>query len=225
MKLLTVSQSCILKKGASIKNFVYKPQISHLNLDKIFLVYDKLDIKPKNNIVMVQDLGKMHYSFYDDGKYIGYAFFGESDITLAKEGMVPKDWFISTTDVDINGNYPVKPSIYINELVIDDRVGLSGDYQQRKSGKKYGTMCFQKILEWAENHGFGSRISLSPGKNNSDIAPNRLYAKLGFEMAPAIIKMIEEVKYKYEQIDGRWVSKGQEVFLTNPDVLINYPLK
>lgn len=80
-------------------------------------------------------------------------------------------------------------------------------------------MCIQKITEWARNTGFGERVSLSPGKNYSDIAPNRLYAKLGFEMAPAIIKMVEKVKYKYEQIDGRWVSKGQEVFLTNPDVL------
>ena len=97
-------------------------------------------------------------------------------------------------------------------------------------------MSLQKILEWAKNHGYGTRLSLAPGKTHSDIEPNKFYTKVGFEMSPNDIKMIEALESKYEKeacyfnrrknekIDGRWVSRGQTLFLTHPEILENYPL-
>ena len=97
-------------------------------------------------------------------------------------------------------------------------------------------MCLQKILQWAREHGYDSRLSLVPGKTHSDIAPHKFYAKIGFEMAPNDIERVERIEAKYEKepcpfvrcknekVDGRWVSRGAEVFLTHPEVLENYPL-
>lgn len=190
-----------------------------------------------NNVVMKKDDNYCHYSFYDNGRKIGYAIFDKSDIEKTCKGLVPEDWFVEGAEPIEGQLYPLKPHIYINELVMYDRVGLEGEYSQRLTGKKYGTMCLQKILEWSERYGFGSRISLTPGKTHSDIEPNKFYAKVGFEMSPTDIKNVEklEARYssepslynrsKYEKINGRWVAKAQVLFLTHPEVLREYHLK
>lgn len=219
----------------SIK-YAMKPQSIDFNPAKLTCAFDKLKTKSKNNIVMKQDIGKCHYSFFEGDKNIGYAVFAEALSKEAKTGDRPQDWYVANSQENIEGKKELKPNLYIDEIVIDDRVGLTGEYAQRKNGKKYGTMCLQKILEWAKIHGFGSRISLVPGKTHSDIAPHKFYAKIGFEMSPTDIKNVEkwEEKYstgpiyfnrkRYEKIDDRWVSRGQEIYLTHPEILENYPL-
>lgn len=112
----------------------------------------------------------------------------------------------------------------------------------------------QKILEYAEKNGYGTRISLGPAKYDSNIHPGKFYAKIGFEPSPIDIKYAQThnatVLYEhqfamdnpdlpeymlnrllknqpYEQVDGRFVSRynfAGEVFLTHPEVLRNYPL-
>lgn len=178
--------------------------------------------KAINNIIMTQDF-RHHFSFFDDGVQIGYAKFDRSDKVASLKGLVPDDWFVEGGIPDARGNYPLKPSVFINELVMDDKVGLTGEYSVRANQKKYGVMCMQRILEWAEEHGFGHRISLCPGKTHSDINPAPFYAKIGFDVAPEISEMLGRVS-SAKQIDGRYVSRGQEVFLTNPDVLKKYSL-
>lgn len=231
MKIVPIIQTLPQKVS-----YVRKPQRIALNSMGITCAFDKLIIRAKNNIVMKQDVGKCHYSFFEGDKNIGYAVFEESFITKAREGDKPLDWYISCDRKTNDDSYNLKPSIYVDEFVIEDRIGLTGDYSQRKSGKKYGTMCLQKILEWAKEHGYGSRISLTPGKTHSDIAPHKFYAKIGFEMSPNDIKNVEkwEEKYstepiyykrkRYEKVDDRWVSRGQELYLTHPEILENYPL-
>ena len=158
MKIVSVLQTFPQKVS-----YVRNPQRIVLNPTGITCAFDKLKIRAKNNIVMKQDMGKCHYSFFDGDKNIGYAVFEESFITKAREGDKPFDWYISGDRKTADDSYNLRPGIYIDELVIEDRVGLTGDYSQRKSGKKYGTMCLQKILKWAKEHGYGSRISLTPG--------------------------------------------------------------
>ena len=84
-------------------------------------------------------------------------------------------------------------------------------------------MCMQKILEWAQENGFGHRISLCPGITHSDIHPAPFYAKIGFDVAPEVKRLLE-VKVDVKKINGRYLSRGQEVFLVEPEVLRNYPL-
>lgn len=222
------------------KEYVYKPKAINKSIDfmkiKLATEVDSFSRKAVNNIKMVADDKFLHYTFYEDGNEIGYAVFDDSRVSATCRGLVPDDWFVEN-EVAVDGEMlPLQPFLYINELVINDRVGLEGEYSQRKSGKKYGTMCFQKILEWAENHGFGTRLSLTPGKTYSDIEPNKFYTKIGFEMAPASVKLVEELEEKYgressfyprkryEKIDGRWVAKTQTLFLTHPEILKNYKL-
>lgn len=115
-------------------------------------------------------------------------------------------------------------------------------------------MCMQKILEYAEKNGYGTRISLGPAKYDSNINPGKFYAKIGFEPSPIDIKYAQThnatVLYEHQfaqenpylpeeildsllnrktfaQIDGRFVtdeSHGYQVFLTHPEVLRNYQL-
>ena len=85
-------------------------------------------------------------------------------------------------------------------------------------------MCMQRILEWAQEHGFGHRISLCPGKTHSDINPAPFYAKIGFDVAPEIADIMSTISCA-KQIDGRYISRGQEVFLVEPEVLKSYPLE
>ena len=219
---------------------LYKPKVTSEPIDfmkiKFIPAADSFSRKVANNIKMVSVDKFLHYTFYENGNEIGYAIFDDSCVSATCKGLVPDDWFVEN-EVAVDGEmFPLQPYLYINELVINDRVGLEGEYSQRKSGKKYGTMCFQKILEWAEKHGFGTRLSLTPGKTYSDIEPNKFYTKIGFEMAPASVKLIEEqeerygrepsfsLRKRYEKIDGRWVAKTQTLFLTHPEILKNYKL-
>ena len=124
------------------------------------------------------------------------------------------------------------------------------EYKQRASGKKYGVMCMQKILEYAEKNGYGTRIYLGPAKHGSNIHPGKFYAKIGFEPGPSDIEWAQKcnkrIKYAeehpelpeeirkslldtpyHEHIDGRFVateSFAGTVYLTHPEVLRNYPL-
>lgn len=112
----------------------------------------------------------------------------------------------------------------------------------------------QKILEYAEKNGYGTRISLGPAKYDSNINPGKFYAKIGFEPDPINISYMEECNARalreqkfaqenpdlpeeilnsllnrktFAQIDGRFVtdeSHGYQVFLTHPEVLRNYQL-
>ena len=176
----------------------------------------------KNNIIMKPD-GLSHFTFFDGEQKIGYAIFGKSDKDSAKIVSVPDDWFVKGGKPDERGNYPLKPNVYISEFVMDDKVGSTGEYKPRLSKKKYGVMCMQKILDWAEEHGFAHRISLTPGKTHSDVNPAIFYAKIGFDVSPEIAGLLKAME-RFPQIDGRYISKGQEVFLVEPDVLKNYPL-
>ena len=191
-----------------------KPRVSDVNFT---------GRKAINNIIMKQDY-KNHFSFFDGDIEVGYASFCESDKVSALKGFAPRDWFVEGGVSDIRGNYPLKPSVYVTEFVMDDKIGLTGYYQVRASKKKYGVMCMQKILEWAQEHGFEHRISLCPGKTHSDINPAPFYAKIGFDVSPEIADIMSTISCA-KQIDGRYISRGQEVFLVEPEVLKSYPLE
>ena len=64
------------------------------NPSELHLDINKLPLALKNNITMVQDIGKMHYSFYDGEQKIGYAVFGENSQNEATKGAVPESWII-----------------------------------------------------------------------------------------------------------------------------------
>lgn len=231
MKVFVIPQNFILKNGANVQ----KLGVLDVNPAQITLLADRLSSKVKNNIIMKEDKEKLCYTFYDGDVNIGHAFFADAFIEKATPGSAPEDWFIKSLKSNDAEKRYLKPYLFVDELVIEDRVRLKGEYTQRKSGKKYGTMCLQKILQWAKEHGYGSRISLIPAKTHSDIAPNKFYAKIGFEMSPRNISRFDEIEKKkkeaspavackLEKIDGRWVSRGQELFLTHPEILENYPL-
>jgi hypothetical protein len=178
---------------------------------------------PINNIVMKKAYMR-HYDFFEGSSKIGSIVIDDAPKDFARLESVPQDWFIVGGNPNERGLYPVKPNVFLSDFVIEDRIGLTGDYQKRKSGKKYGVMCFQKILEWAQENGFGHRISLCPGKTHSDINPAPFYAKIGFDVAPEIEKILS-VKPDAPKINGRYLSRGQEVFLVEPEVLKAYPLE
>ena len=96
-------------------------------------------------------------------------------------------------------------------------------------------MCMQRILEYAEQNGYGSRISLDAEKWGSNIHPGKFYAKIGFGPGPNGVEratktneryykgikyvkehpdLPEEIKMEYldrhfcEQIDGRFIADG-----------------
>ncbi len=177
---------------------------------------------PINNVVMKKTYMR-HYDFFDGNTKIGSIVIDDAPKGAARLESIPQDWFVMGGKPDERGLYPIKPNVFLSDFVIEDRIGLSGDYQKRKSGKKYGVMCMQKILEWAQENGFGHRISLCPGITHSDIHPAPFYAKIGFDVAPEVKRLLE-VKVDVKKINGRYLSRGQEVFLVEPEVLRNYPL-
>ena len=216
-------RSVIVNMISAVSMYNYQPKSRFVHVKPRVSDVNFIGRKAINNIIMKQDY-KNHFSFFDGDIEVGYASFCESDKVSALKGFAPSDWFVEGGVSDIRGNYPLKPSVYVTEFVMDDKIGLTGDYQKRKSGKKYGVMCFQKILEWAQENGFGHRISLCPGKTHSDINPAPFYAKIGFDVAPEIEKILS-VKPDAPKINGRYLSRGQEVFLVEPEVLKAYPLE
>ena len=178
---------------------------------------------PINNVVMKKTYMR-HYDFFDGNTKIGSIVIDDTPKDFARLESVPQDWFVVGGKPNERGFYPIKPNIFLSDLIIEDRMGLTGEYPHRKSGKKYGVMCMQKILDWAQENGFGHRISLCPGKTHSDIHPAPFYAKIGFDVAPEVKKILG-VKPDAPKINGRHLSRGQEVFLVEPNVLKNYPLE
>lgn len=213
----------------------------------------QISYKPLNTITMKQlPYGK--FEFYDGEKFIGGTQMGRALYKSAPLGDLPESWYIPNGVPNEANMLPINPILYITEFVIKDKEGLFKEYQKRIEGKKYGVMCMQKILEYAEQNGYGTRVSLTPSRHYSNIHPGRFYAQIGFEPGPNDIthaqksneeyyrgveyvkehpNLPEEIKKDflnktvYEQIDGRFVSMEgfcREIYLTHPEVLRNYPL-
>ena len=176
-----------------------------------------------NNIVMKKAYMR-HYDFFEGNTKIGSVVLDSSDKDCAMLGNAPADWFVKDSKPNERGLFPLKPNLYVSDFVMEDKIGLTGDYQRRKSGKKYGVMCMQKILEWAQENGFGNRITLCPGKTHSDINPAPFYAKIGFDVSPYVASLLKS-KDNAQMVAGRYVSRGQDVFLVEPEVLKSYPLE
>lgn len=194
---------------------------------------DNLTILTKNTLTMKPSASPMHkaFCFYDGEKYIGSAKL--SFITEAIKNAYPKDWYKPGQGEEFI--LKTKPICYVNELMVHDKLGMS-EYTKRKSGKKYGTMCMQKILEWAKENGCDTRIALQPAKHGSDVSPSMFYAKIGFDLPPAAKKTREELeeilnssprrRMSLQKVSGRHLAlSGDVVVLSEPDVLRNYLIK
>ena len=217
-------------------------------------------LNPKNTVEMVfrgERGGMQCFTFIDNGVHIGSAKLS-TGVTRALSDMYPVEWYKNVEKAAAHRKgkdliwLEAKPTLYINEIMMYDCInGLKG---QRPSDKKYGTMCMQKILEYAEQNGYGSRIYLQAAKHGSNIPPGKFYAKIGFEGHPSSKASAERLyqndlrRYEYaknlpdsdpfkeellldvpikpDYIDGRWVPEnGQgDMFLVAPEVLKNYPL-
>lgn len=222
-----------------------EPKITPLTEDTV-----QIGSKIKNTIRM-ERVSSYEHHFFEGEKYIGKAKISPPVEQTAIIGELPESWYIPNGVPNNINRLPTYPRLRVDEFVISDKTGLFDEYQQRSSGKKYGAMCMQRILEYAEQNGYGTRIYLSPAKHYSNIHPGKFYAKIGFEPGPQKIEFAqkenerciqylkkhqnlpEEIKKDYldrtfyEQIDGRFISTeefGGELYLTHPEVLRNYPL-
>lgn len=214
--------------------------ISKINIKELKfapkLKEDVVQISSKlKNTVRMQKKSDGKYLFYDGDKCIGKASMGKNLSQTAIPRELPKEWYIPNGTLSETNQLPTYPVLHIDELVMFDKKGFFESYQKRNGGKKYGTMCMQKILEFAEQNGYGSRISLDADKWGSNIHPGKFYAKIGFapgqrttEYAQKVNEryykgleyvkkhpnMPEEVKDSYldnivlEQIDGRFIADG-----------------
>ena len=238
--------SILLTKTPKIKNF------EGLKYAKKFST-DIVQINSKNTIKLIEE-SKGKLLFYDGEKCIGKAIVSEPCSFSSPKGLLPDSWYIPNAIADETNRLAAYPRLYIDEIIIGDKKGFFSQYQKRTNGKKYGTMCMQKILDYAEKKGYGTRIYLGPAKHGSNIHPGKFYAKIGFEPGPETIKYAEKANERYlkgklyaekhpdlpeeilddllnrpfyEQIDGRFVSKESfagEVYLTHPEILKNYPI-
>ena len=149
------------------------------------------------NTISMKEVSDGKFLFYDGEEYIGRALMGGKLSNTAIPGELPKSWYIPGGVIDETNKLPTYPILHIDEIVIKDQKGLFEQYQKRANGKKYGTMCMQRILEYAEQNGYGSRISLDAEKWGSNIHPGKFYAKIGFEPGPKGIECANEINRRY----------------------------
>jgi len=179
-----------------------RPLQAKINIDCLRLApsatTDTLQLSKKvNNIraVLGEKRGLSCLRFYDGERQVGYAtyYFKQGK---HQRGSVPDEWFVDATSlpkVDLTSSealgrcfYETKPFMHIEEFMMSDKLGMEA-YAQRASGKKYGTMCMQKVLEHAEKLGLGSRIELDAAIHGSAVNPAKFYAKIGFNSVPSAI--------------------------------------
>lgn len=174
------------------QSFITKPKTIQVFADELKYAGDTLALNSKNTVYLKsvgRKFGYDAFSFYDGKQKIGSALISKGFSYRAK-GEVPDNWFIEGGVPNEYGFYPLKPNIKVEELLMTDKIGMV-KYEHRSSGKKYGTMCMQRILEWAEQNGFGSRITLQPAKHGSSVEPGEFYAKIGFNVSPKRVTEIE----------------------------------
>ena len=151
--------------------------------------------KRVNNIrtVLGEKRGNSCLRFYDGEQQVGYATYYINQGKRLR-GDVPDEWFIDSaslpkidlTDCSAKTFHETKPFMHIEEFMMSDKLGMDA-YVQRASGKKYGTMCMQRVLEHAEKLGLGSRIELDAAIHGSAVNPAKFYAKIGFNSVPSAI--------------------------------------
>lgn len=188
-------------KVVNIEGLKYSPQIKG----------DTLQIsKNLKNTVKMEPRADGKFLFYDGDKCIGKVVMGDNLRRTAMPGELPQSWYVPNGTLCENNQLPTYPILHIDEIIMKDKTGIFEHYQKRAGGKKYGTMCMQKILEYAEKNGYGARISLDADKWGSNIHPGKFYAKIGFEPGPSDIKRLEKINERYY--------KGQECAKKYPDL-------
>ena len=214
-------------KMVNIDGLKFSPQIK----GDAFQIHKSL-----KNTIKMEPATDGKFLFYDGDSCIGKVLMGGSLRRTALPGELPSSWYVPNGTLCENNQLPAYPILHIDEIIIKDKKGFFEHYQKRADGKKYGTMCMQKILEYAEKNGYGSRISLDAEKWGSNIHPGKFYAKIGFEPGPSNIKYLEKINERYykgqeyakkypnlpeevlsdyldrpfiEQIDGRFITDGR----------------
>ena len=135
----------------NIKELKFAPKLK----EDIVQISSKL-----KNTVRMQKKSDGKYLFYDGDKCIGKASMGKNLSQTAVPGELPKEWYIPNGTLSESNQLPTYPVLHIDELVMFDKKGFFESYQKRNGGKKYGTMCMQKILEFA-NQKFGKIAGLA----------------------------------------------------------------
>lgn len=187
-------------------------------------------IKNLKNILtteIAEDGDGAFFKFYDKDTLVGRASVKKRTSSLGD--IFPENWY---TDANVSEPFrDTKPFCYVYELVVNDMCNKV-QYEQRSSGKKYGTMCMQKILEWAENNGCSTRLVLEPSNHGSSVHPGKFYAKIGFDVDVRARKNYDKINERRierglppkSNVDGRYISIGEGVYLRDPEVLKHYPL-
>lgn len=192
-----------------------KPLQGKINIEGLRLApsatSDTLQLSKRVNNIRVE-LGKKRGSsclrFYDGEQQVGYATYYINRGRRLR-GEVPDEWFVDSaslpkidlTDCDALTFHETKPFMHIEEFMMRDKLGMEA-YAQRASGKKYGTMCMQRVLEHAEKLGLGSRIELDAAIHGSAVNPAKFYAKIGFNSPPGkVAHRIDDINYSKERIE------------------------
>ena len=177
-----------------------KPIQGNINIEGLryapSVTTDTLQLSKKvNNIraVLGEKRGNPCLRFYDGEQQVGYATYYINQGRRSR-GDVPDEWFVDSaslpkidlTDYSAKTFHETKPFMHIEEFMMSDKLGMDA-YVQRASGKKYGTMCMQRVLEHAEKLGLGSRIELDAAIHGSAVNPAKFYAKIGFNSVPSAI--------------------------------------
>lgn len=205
-----------------------------------------------DNILTVKKNVFGEYVFMDGKKEVGFADIKIHEWTYGDTKKFPEDWFEEDSPTNLYGKRIMKPYMYISRFSMNDRVGQR---KLVKRDKKYGTMAMQHLLGIAREKGCDYRIALYAGQlGGTKFMPGRFYHKMGFSLPYDKTQELEMMEFKYnrelkklikegisqeeakkalelmniylpEKQNGRYISEYGEMFLSNPECIIDYPLK
>lgn len=182
-----------------------KPLQAKININGLKLApsatTDTLQLSKRVNNIRAElgeKRGNTCLRFYDGEQQVGYATYSIEQGRRLR-GEIPDEWFVDAaslpkidlTDCSALTFHKSKPYMHIEEFMMNDKLGMEA-YAKRASGKKYGTMCMQKVLEHAEKLGLGSRIELDAAVHGSAVNPAKFYAKIGFNSTPGKVANINK---------------------------------
>ena len=209
------------------------------------------EVSPENILTVKKNVFG-EYVFMDGKKEVGFASIKIHEWTYGDTKKFPEDWFEKDATTNLYGKRIMKPYMYVSEFSMNDRINKKSLV---KRDKKYGTMAMQHLLALAREKGCDYRIALYAGQlGRTKFMPGRFYHKMGFSLPYDKSHALEMMEFKYnkelkklikegisqeeaertleqmniylpEKQDGRYISEYGEMFLSNPECVINYPLK